>query len=154
MALLKHIVSLAVAFSKISPYMSRYVPTKSGSPLHLGTFSQHPVRQSIFFYSIKINATVLIQCMLLSHLLHHVAINKRLKLSTRVSAPSAVRHSVHSLELQRSYEPRHEKTCLCYMRTTKVQISLRIRTVWSAPSLFHYLDSIIPILVKSKISRL
>ena len=26
-------------------------------------------------------------------------------------------------------EPRHEKTCFDYMRTTKVQISLRIRTV-------------------------
>ena len=26
-------------------------------------------------------------------------------------------------------EPRHEKTCLCYMRTTKAQISLRIRAV-------------------------
>ena len=24
-------------------------------------------------------------------------------------------------------EPRHEKTCLCYMRTTKAKISLRIR---------------------------
>ena len=26
-------------------------------------------------------------------------------------------------------EPRHEKTCLCHMRTTKAQISLRIRPV-------------------------
>ena len=33
-------------------------------------------------------------------------------------------------------EPRHEKTCLCHMRTTKAQISLRIRAVWSAPLLF------------------
>ena len=33
-------------------------------------------------------------------------------------------------------EPRHEKTCLCHMRTTKAQISLRIHTVWSAPLLF------------------
>ena len=33
-------------------------------------------------------------------------------------------------------EPRHEKTCFCYMRTTKAQISLRIRAVWSAPLLF------------------
>ena len=32
------------------------------------------------------------------------------------------------------YEPRHEKTC--HMRTTKVQISLRIHAVWSAPLLF------------------
>ena len=32
-----------------------------------------------------------------------------------------------------AYEPRHEKTCLCHMRTTKAQISLRIRAVWSAP---------------------
>ena len=35
-----------------------------------------------------------------------------------------------------TYEPRHEKTCLCHMRTTKVQISLRIHAVWSAPLLF------------------
>ena len=35
-----------------------------------------------------------------------------------------------------SNEPHHEKTCLCYMRTTKAQISLRIRAVWSAPLLF------------------
>ena len=33
------------------------------------------------------------------------------------------------------YEPYHEKTCLCHMRTTKVQISLRISAVWSAPLL-------------------
>ena len=33
-------------------------------------------------------------------------------------------------------EPHHEKTCLCHMRTTKAQISLRIRAVWSAPLLF------------------
>ena len=35
-----------------------------------------------------------------------------------------------------SYEPHHEKTCLCPLRTTKVQISLPIRAVWSAPLLF------------------
>ena len=29
------------------------------------------------------------------------------------------------------YEPRHKKTCLCHMRPTKVQISLRICAVWS-----------------------
>ena len=34
------------------------------------------------------------------------------------------------------YEPHHEKTCLSYMRTTKVQISLRIHAVSSAPLLF------------------
>ena len=34
------------------------------------------------------------------------------------------------------YEPPHEKTCFCHMRTTKVQISLRSRAVWSAPLLF------------------
>ena len=33
-------------------------------------------------------------------------------------------------------EPRHEKTCYCHMRTTKAQISLHIRAVWSAPLLF------------------
>ena len=34
-------------------------------------------------------------------------------------------------------EPGHEKTtCICHMRTTKVQINLRIRAIWSAPSLF------------------
>ena len=36
----------------------------------------------------------------------------------------------------RLYEPRHEKTCFCPMQTTKVQISLRIHAVWSAPLLF------------------
>ena len=34
------------------------------------------------------------------------------------------------------YEARHEKTCLCYMRTTKVQISLRVRAVRSAALMF------------------
>ena len=33
-------------------------------------------------------------------------------------------------------EPHHDKTCFCYMQTTKAQISLRIRAVWSAPLLF------------------
>ena len=37
---------------------------------------------------------------------------------------------------QLKLEPRHEKTYFCHMRTTKVQISLRIHTVWSAPLLF------------------
>ena len=46
-------------------------------------------------------------------------------------------------------EPRHEKTCLSHMRTTKVQISLRIRTFF-----FRYLHSIVPILAKSKMSKL
>ena len=36
----------------------------------------------------------------------------------------------------RVIEPCHEKTCLCYMRTTKAQISLRIRAVRSVPLLF------------------
>ena len=34
------------------------------------------------------------------------------------------------------YKPGHDKTCLCPMRTTKAQISLRIRAVWSVPLLF------------------
>ena len=29
-------------------------------------------------------------------------------------------------------EPRHDKTCFCLMQTTKTQLSLRIRVVWSA----------------------
>ena len=40
------------------------------------------------------------------------------------------------------------------MRTTKVQISLRIRAVWSAPLLFRYLDSITPLVSISEISSL
>ena len=35
-----------------------------------------------------------------------------------------------------TFEPCHEKTCFSHMRTTKVQISLRIGAVWSAPLLF------------------
>ena len=42
------------------------------------------------------------------------------------------------------------KCVLWYMRTTKVQISLRIRAVWSAPLLFAVLDSIICTLALSK----
>ena len=33
-------------------------------------------------------------------------------------------------------ESRHEKICLCHLRTTKAQISLCIHAVWSAPLLF------------------
>ena len=40
----------------------------------------------------------------------------------------------HGLSI--NFELRHEKTCFCPMRTTKAQISLRIRAVWSAPLLF------------------
>ena len=49
------------------------------------------------------------------------------------------------------YEPHHEKTCLCHMQTTKVQISLR-----SLISTFvvHCLDSIILLVSLSKISSL
>ena len=32
-----------------------------------------------------------------------------------------------------SSEQRHEKSCLCNIRKTKAQISMRIRAVWSAP---------------------
>ena len=34
-----------------------------------------------------------------------------------------------SLNSVYSHEPRHEKICFCHMRTTKAQISLRIRAV-------------------------
>ena len=34
------------------------------------------------------------------------------------------------------YEPRHEMTLLCHLGTTKAQINLRIRAVWSTPFLF------------------
>ena len=44
--------------------------------------------------------------------------------------------SVSECVLCHIYEARHEKTCLCHMRTTKVQINLSIRAVWSAPLLF------------------
>ena len=37
---------------------------------------------------------------------------------------------------KKTNEPRHEKTCVSHVQTTKVQISLRIRAVWSAPLLF------------------
>ena len=47
------------------------------------------------------------------------------------------------------FEPCHEKTCFWPMRTTKTQISLRISTF-----VVRFLDSIMPILAKSQISRL
>ena len=46
------------------------------------------------------------------------------------------------------------KSVLCHMRTTKAQISLRIRAVWSAPLFFPCLDSIISLDSIAKISRL
>ena len=52
----------------------------------------------------------------------------------------------------KDFEPHHEKTWLCHMRTTKAQISLRIRSVWTAP-LFRCLDSKIPLLAISKTSK-
>ena len=48
-------------------------------------------------------------------------------------------------------EPRHEKTCLCHIRTTKARISLR--SLISA-FIVRCLDSIIPLFAISKISRL
>ena len=39
------------------------------------------------------------------------------------------------LILETETRPPHVKTCLAYMRTAKAQISLRIRAVWSGPSL-------------------
>ena len=48
-----------------------------------------------------------------------------------------------------AFEPCHEKTCLCHMRTTKAQISLCIRLISA-----FVVRSLIPILAKSKISRL
>ena len=47
-------------------------------------------------------------------------------------------------------EPCHEKTCSCHMWTTKMQISLDLISAF----VVHCLDSIIPTLAKSKISRL
>ena len=37
---------------------------------------------------------------------------------------------------ERIFEPHHEKTCFCHMRTIKAEISLLICVVWSAPLLF------------------
>ena len=52
-----------------------------------------------------------------------------------------------------SYEPRHEKTCFCHIRTTKAQISLRIRGLISA-FVIRCLDRIIPVVSTFKISSL
>ena len=51
-----------------------------------------------------------------------------------------------------NFGPRHEKTFLCHMRTTKPQISLCIRAVWSTSCVVRCWDSIMAILAKSKIS--
>ena len=55
--------------------------------------------------------------------------------------------------LYKTYEPRHDKTCLCHMPTTKAQISLHIRSVISA-FVDCCLDSIIPLVSISRISSL
>ena len=45
-------------------------------------------------------------------------------------------------------QPLHEKTCLCHMRTTEAQISLRI-----CAFVVRHLDSIIPLFAIAEISR-
>ena len=40
------------------------------------------------------------------------------------------------LDMHIRLEPRHEETCLCHMRTTKEQISLRILAIWPTLLLF------------------
>ena len=45
-------------------------------------------------------------------------------------------NSTKHFHIKNITEPCHEKTLFCHMRTTKAQISLRIRAVWSAPLLF------------------
>ena len=52
------------------------------------------------------------------------------------------------VDINSLYEPRHEKTCLCHLRTTKAQNSLISTFV------VRFLESIIPLFFKSKISRL
>ena len=49
---------------------------------------------------------------------------------------------------QSLYEPCHDKTCFCHVRTTKAQISLRI-----CAFVVRCLASIIPVLAISKVSR-
>ena len=47
-----------------------------------------------------------------------------------------VEHMSKYSQIKMSNEPRQEKTCFSHMQTTKVQISLHIPAVWSAPLLF------------------
>ena len=49
---------------------------------------------------------------------------------------SKIQKLLVGLQLLLVYELCHEKTCFCHMWTTKAQMSLRIRTVLSAPLLF------------------
>ena len=65
------------------------------------------VNQQLFYFTVKLNATN--------------------------SFPSNTAE-VRPIYLNRGHV--HEKTCFCYMWTTKAQISLRIHAVWSAPLLF------------------
>ena len=51
-------------------------------------------------------------------------------------------------------EPRHEKTCLCHMRTIKVPISLRGSCSLISAFVLRFLDSIIPLVSISKIASL
>ena len=55
---------------------------------------------------------------------------------SRLTAPPSERRYFLAPVSHTEIEPRHEKTCLCHTRTTKVQISLRILAVWSTPLLF------------------
>ena len=56
--------------------------------------------------------------------------------STRSRGNSSSFNPRHQKTIQCAFEPHHVKTCFCHMRTTKKQISLRIRPVRSLPLLF------------------
>ena len=56
-------------------------------------------------------------------------IQSRVELDSKCKLKSPSLNADRLLILTHTCEPRHEKTCLCHVRITKAQISLRIRAV-------------------------
>ena len=71
------------------------------------------------------------------HLFHFTQFTDQQEISRNLSNMLNIEIQIHIwLLLKLLYEPHYEKICFCHMRTKKVQISLRIRAVWSVPLLF------------------
>ena len=68
--------------------------------------------------------------------LQHVQLPPGWEANSEGSCETAWKRKLEWAVIVGPYEPCHEKTCFCHMRTTKAQISLRIHPVWSAPLLF------------------
>ena len=85
-----------------------------------------PVSCRWIFYGTEITFSVKIIVNVYSHLFTLILLRIDINIMTIYTNKDA---NIHRISILNTHEPRHEKTCFSHMRTKKVQISLRIRTV-------------------------